>query len=336
MFWKRFESEVVCPTLRSSKHLASIFLIVGFLFGFAATDSATPFGEEAYESCLEEIALTDSELLSASSDEYDSSVQRAVEVRSGCASQFTVWLGRAELASDYRRPIETTLIGLLAELSYLQAYSGRCLQARGWYNRYKAMPAFVESSPDARKIKIVMDECEERVKGKSEDHSRGMPSRLPVAHSNEPIGQSATLPQPELVTQNSSIVGALPGFSVVVHDRMKKMIEQVNHAYAFSLAAPESERNVAHQAVTVARLECVAQLEMWLANLDIPASIREELARERGQMLGELAVILSHRGDCLQAQIQYVKYKESSEFHADSSRAKKIKDLVAKCVSLAQ
>ena len=336
MFWKRFNLKVACPTLHRSKQWVFVFLSGGLLFGFAATDSAMPFEVEAYESCIEDIELSDSELLTARSDEEYSLIQRAVEVRSGCASQFAVWLERTELASDYRIPLERTLSGLLAELSYLQALSGRCLQARGWYSRYKASVDFIEASPEASKIKIVVDKCEERVKTQSPGHSRDMPPTIPIAPSYEPVNQSTTLPQAVVETENSAVAGVLPGFSKAVHDRMKARIHKANHAYAFSLAAPESERKIAYQAVVSVRLECVAQHEMWLANLDIPDSIRTKLARERGQMLGELAVILSRGGDCLQAQMQWAKYRESSEFHVDSSQTNKIKDLVASCVSPAE
>ena len=120
---------------------------------------ATTFSVAGYESCMDSISASDDRLLAASPDEAVERQQDAIDVRTRCAAEMESWLADDTLPSDYYFPIEGSLTGIMAELSYLLVEKDQCLQARAWLKKYKQSPRFVETSAEYRKLKETVDTC---------------------------------------------------------------------------------------------------------------------------------------------------------------------------------
>jgi hypothetical protein len=120
---------------------------------------STTFSVAGYESCMDGISASDDRLLAASADEAVERQQEAIDVRTRCAAEMESWLADDTLPSDYYFPIEGSLTGIMAELSYLLVEKDQCLQARAWLKKYKQSPRFVETSAEFRKLKETVEKC---------------------------------------------------------------------------------------------------------------------------------------------------------------------------------
>ena len=120
---------------------------------------STTFSVAAYESCMDGITAADNRLLSASQEEAPAFQEQAVKVRTLCVAEMESWLAEENLPADYRGPIASSFKGILAELSFILAGNGQCLQARGWLKKYKFTPGFDEASSEFRKLKATVEKC---------------------------------------------------------------------------------------------------------------------------------------------------------------------------------
>ena len=141
---------------------------------------ATTFSVAGYESCMDSISASDDRLLAASPDEAVERQQDAIDVRTRCAAEMESWLADDTLPSDYYFPIEGSLTGIMAELSYLLVEKDQCLQARAWLKKYRQSPRFVETSAEYRKLKETVDKC-----GAPEPEAKAAPA--PAAQVTTPI-----------------------------------------------------------------------------------------------------------------------------------------------------
>ncbi|NQW63407.1 MAG: hypothetical protein HQ461_11300 [Deltaproteobacteria bacterium] len=117
---------------------------------------STTFSAAAYESCMDGITAADNRLLSASQEEAPAFQEQAVKVRTLCVAEMESWLGDESLPSEDRNTIEGSFKGILAELSFILAGNGQCLQARGWLKKYKE---FDETSSTFQKLKAAVEKC---------------------------------------------------------------------------------------------------------------------------------------------------------------------------------
>ena len=141
---------------------------------------ATTFSVTAYESCMDGIAASDDRLLAASQEDAAAFQKQAVDARTLCVAEMESWLADESLPVDYRGPIAASFKGILAELSFILAGNGQCLQARGWLKKYKFTPEFDESSSEYRKLKATVEKC-----GAPEPEAKTAPA--PAAQVTTPI-----------------------------------------------------------------------------------------------------------------------------------------------------
>jgi hypothetical protein len=105
---------------------------------------------------MDGITAADNRLLSASQEEAPAFQEQAVKVRTLCVAEMESWLGDESLPSEDRNTIEGSFKGILAELSFILAGNGQCLQARGWLKKYKE---FDETSSAFQKLKAAVEKC---------------------------------------------------------------------------------------------------------------------------------------------------------------------------------
>ena len=135
---------------------------------------ATTFSVTAYESCMDGIAASDDRLLAASQEDAAAFQKQAVDARTICVAEMESWLADESLPADYRGPIAASFKGILAELSFILAGNGQCLQARGWLKKYKFTPGFDESASEYRKLKATVEKC-----GAPEPEAKTAPTPAP-------------------------------------------------------------------------------------------------------------------------------------------------------------
>jgi len=134
-------------------------LLVLFCFILAAPAAAAPFSAEAYDACMERIDASDERLFAAKPEDEAAARQEAISVRAACVPQFEEWLTQPGLPEDYRESMTGSLLGVLAETTFLSANAGQCLQARGWLKRWRAAPNFDETANGFAKTKAAVDKC---------------------------------------------------------------------------------------------------------------------------------------------------------------------------------
>jgi len=134
-------------------------LLVLFCFMLAAPAAAAPFSADGYDGCIDRISASDERLFAAKPEEQAAARQESISVRADCVPQFEEWLKQPGLPNDYREPIEVSLAGMLAEITFFSADAGQCLQARGWLKRWRATPSFDENANGFAKTKAAVDKC---------------------------------------------------------------------------------------------------------------------------------------------------------------------------------
>lgn len=134
-------------------------LLVLFCFMLAAPAAAAPFSADGYDSCMDRISASDERLFAAKPEEEAAARQEAISVRAACVPQFEEWLTQPGLPVEVREPMAGSLVGVLAEITFLSANAGQCLQARGWLMRWKASPNFDETANGFVKTKAAVDKC---------------------------------------------------------------------------------------------------------------------------------------------------------------------------------
>lgn len=134
-------------------------LLVLFCFMLAAPAAAAPFSADGYDGCMDRISASDERLFAAKPEEEAAARQEAISVRAACVPQFEEWLTQPGLPDEFREPMTGSLVGVLAEITFLSANAGQCLQARGWLKRWRATPNFDETANGFVKTKAAVDKC---------------------------------------------------------------------------------------------------------------------------------------------------------------------------------
>lgn len=134
-------------------------LLVLFCFMLAAPAAAAPFSADGYDGCMDRISASDERLFAAKPEEEAAARQEAISVRAACVPQFEEWLTQPGLPDEFREPMTGSLVGVLAEITFLSANAGQCLQARGWLKRWRATPNFDENANGFVKTKAAVDKC---------------------------------------------------------------------------------------------------------------------------------------------------------------------------------
>lgn len=134
-------------------------LLLLFCFMLAAPAAAAPFSADGYDGCMDRISASDERLLAAKPEEQAEARQESISVRAVCVPQFEEWLTQPGLPDEYREPIAGSLVGVLAEITFLSSDAGQCLQARGWLKRWRAAPNFDETANGFVKTKAAVDKC---------------------------------------------------------------------------------------------------------------------------------------------------------------------------------
>lgn len=125
----------------------------------SAPAAAAPFSADAYDSCIERIALSDAGLLTATPETKFGLQQQSIAIRSECTMQFEEWMTQPDVPSEYREAIAESLKVMFAELTFMLADAGQCLQARGWLTRWRATPNIDQSSTGFVNTKTAVDRC---------------------------------------------------------------------------------------------------------------------------------------------------------------------------------
>ena len=134
-------------------------LLVLFCFMLAAPAAAAPFSADGYDGCMDRISASDERLFAAKPEEEAAARQEAISVRAACVPQFEEWLTQPGLPDEFREPMTGSLVGVLAEITFLSANAGQCLQARGWLKRWRATANFDENANGFVKTKAAVDKC---------------------------------------------------------------------------------------------------------------------------------------------------------------------------------